>query len=531
VNTSILYDPVLLLILMSVIAMTIRLFPLFLRRDQLVRFVADDGYMYFQIVRNLVAGKGATFDGMTKTNGFHPLYPLLLRPVFRMFRKDEDRAIRTAITMLGAFNVATVIFVYLIVNWVVGPWAAVLASAVWLFNPRVLYTAIQGLEAPIWVFFASASSAFWLWMKLNGHTGELPATALLGILMGLAFLSRTEAILLFPAICIDMMIALRAEPIVMLSSLFVFGTVTLAVFSPWLVWCWRNFGRLSQVSGEILSYKHHADVMEKVSLEGLAKFAAVGILNIAFAADKVLMFAMGDRLITVGFVAFVGGVLATGSVPISVVQSAGNIGFIGLFLMIHILFYGGWLWRFQDWYYLSTSFAGAVLAGIGARILQEISLMGMNGLLVVSTTLMVIFVLLSLRMAMKDYMLNSQLQPWLYRAAEWVRDNSEKDALIASINTGILAFYSGRTVLNLSGAVNNPAAEAIHQRRLLEYVHKVGVDLFVDFESAIDYFGKYWGDNPRTYMKPIETLGGSFRGAPMRVFKVLGRSVAGKVGK
>jgi hypothetical protein len=85
--------------------------------------------------------------------------------------------------------------------------------------------------------------------------------------------------------------------------------------------------------------------------------------------------------------------------------------------------------------------------------------------------------------------------------------------------------------LNLSGAVNNPAAEAIHQRRLLEYVHKVGVDLFVDFESAIDYFGKYWGDNPRTYMKPIETLGGSFRGAPMRVFKVLGRSVAGKVGK
>src|SRR5207244_3305103 len=141
----------------------------------------------------------------------------------------------------------------------------------------------------------------------HGHTGDVVWTAILGILMGFAFLSRTEAILLFPVIFADMFLVLRSESVtVLFISLFVFGAVTLAVFSPWLLWCWRHFRRVSQVSGEILSYKHHADVMEKLSMKGLAKFAAVAMLNVSYSFIKFLTFAMGDRLITTAFVAFIG---------------------------------------------------------------------------------------------------------------------------------------------------------------------------------------------------------------------------------
>src|ERR1700752_1060436 len=37
-------------------------------------FVQDDSYFYMQIASNIVGGAGSTFDGITPTNGYHPLW-------------------------------------------------------------------------------------------------------------------------------------------------------------------------------------------------------------------------------------------------------------------------------------------------------------------------------------------------------------------------------------------------------------------------------------------------------------------------
>ena len=39
----------------------------------LTKFVGDDMFYYLQIARNIARGAGATFDGETLTNGFHPV--------------------------------------------------------------------------------------------------------------------------------------------------------------------------------------------------------------------------------------------------------------------------------------------------------------------------------------------------------------------------------------------------------------------------------------------------------------------------
>lgn len=44
----------------------------------LLDFAQDDFYYYLKPAQNLAAGRGVTFDGTTRTNGFHPLYFLLL---------------------------------------------------------------------------------------------------------------------------------------------------------------------------------------------------------------------------------------------------------------------------------------------------------------------------------------------------------------------------------------------------------------------------------------------------------------------
>ena len=52
----------------------------------LLRLNGDDAFYYFQIARNLAAGEFSTFDGgITRTNGYHPLWLLLImQSVFRL---------------------------------------------------------------------------------------------------------------------------------------------------------------------------------------------------------------------------------------------------------------------------------------------------------------------------------------------------------------------------------------------------------------------------------------------------------------
>ncbi len=46
----------------------------------------DDSFYYFQIARNLAEGQFSTFDGgITRTNGYHPLWLVLIAPFYWVF--------------------------------------------------------------------------------------------------------------------------------------------------------------------------------------------------------------------------------------------------------------------------------------------------------------------------------------------------------------------------------------------------------------------------------------------------------------
>ncbi len=49
-------------------------------------FAQDDAYYYFRIAQNVALGKGSTWDGIHSTNGYHPLWLLLLVPLYLVFR-------------------------------------------------------------------------------------------------------------------------------------------------------------------------------------------------------------------------------------------------------------------------------------------------------------------------------------------------------------------------------------------------------------------------------------------------------------
>jgi hypothetical protein len=56
---------------------TVILFSRFRAGDAFVAFFDDDYFYYLRVARNIVAGRGSTFDGTHLTNGYHPLWMLV----------------------------------------------------------------------------------------------------------------------------------------------------------------------------------------------------------------------------------------------------------------------------------------------------------------------------------------------------------------------------------------------------------------------------------------------------------------------
>ena len=112
----------------------------------------DDSFYYFQIAYNLAQGKFSTFDGgITQTNGYHPVWMLLITPFYWLFDKE------TALFGIKAFEIALVaggVAIITLAAWLSRlAWPLLFAALPLLYsNPaRLLF----GLEAAAAMFTLS----------------------------------------------------------------------------------------------------------------------------------------------------------------------------------------------------------------------------------------------------------------------------------------------------------------------------------------------------------------------------------------
>ena len=115
----------------------------------LIRDVStDDAFYYFQIASNLAGGKFSTFDGgITRTNGYHPLWLFLVTPFYWVFDKEAALfAIKAFEIMLVAGGVALVTAAARLARM---PWYLMFAALPMLYQHRAL---IAGMEAAAALF-------------------------------------------------------------------------------------------------------------------------------------------------------------------------------------------------------------------------------------------------------------------------------------------------------------------------------------------------------------------------------------------
>ena len=109
----------------------------------------DDAFYYFQIARNLADGKFSTFDGgITRTNGYHPVWMLLITPFYWMFGPEN------ALFAIKAFEIILiaggVVLIALAVRLAGLPWILLFGVLPALYNHPYLTV---GSEAACALFF------------------------------------------------------------------------------------------------------------------------------------------------------------------------------------------------------------------------------------------------------------------------------------------------------------------------------------------------------------------------------------------
>jgi hypothetical protein len=421
----------------------------------------DDAYYYFGIARNVADGYGSTFDRINETNGYHPLWLGLSVPFFAA-GLDGMGAVRGLLAFQMLTYGAALLLVADSVGRAVGGWAAVMrrrgddGAASWctvvvvavftlLFaNPFVVKVFVNGLESAVvlvidalllWVLLRSMPAAAPGWID-----GRSPQWRLgMGTLVALAFLARTDAVLLVA--CLGLWVLFEAWPFSLarvrgLLELFGPVAVTAAVY---LLANWMAFDTPVQVSG----------LVKQADLDGARVLAGLGVLAVA-------------ALVFWGSFRHHRRAPTHTRLPL-VASFLRRTGWFAVFSIVLIGYYSvlqtqQWLWYYAPavlyavWLltllvadFVSSALVEADPRQSVLRTLGPISVLLIAPFLVAAVLQTQVFAdpdLRSIQIANRD-------------AGVWISQNLPDDTVLASWDAGVVGYFSERRVVNLDGVVNS----------------------------------------------------------------------------
>src|SRR4029079_11078160 len=87
-------------------------------------------------------------------------------------------------------------------------------------------------------------------------------------------------------------------------------------------------------------------------------------------------------------------------------------------------------------------------------------------------------------------------------------------AVVGAFNAGIVSYFSGRPTVNLDGAMNASAIDAVRERRLGEYIRASGITHLADVESQIQGDLDAFAGEPdwRAWYAPVFAQEAPYRG-------------------
>jgi hypothetical protein len=464
------------------------------------RFLYEDFFYYLRIAENVLAGRGASFDGVAATNGFHPLWELLC--IALRACSTHDVAPHLVLAVASAIHVAQSLVLWRIVARAGSTGVAHFTALFHLWNWRVAASNLCGLETP------AAGLAVLLVIDYltrdGGRRGGAWAVGL-GALLGLAVLARFDLLLLAASVLLWM--AFRPDPQRRLGARVLLAAVAAVVLSlllvPWIVWSVRHSSAVLPNSrvAVALDMQNRWDPQSSFpeNLHALRlrlgwvswwltdTLNLLGVLPIVAPEDRKIG---GAGLLLV---------LALSALAIVRQRPGWDRPFavaLGGYAIVHIGYYC-LLYRAEVRYLFPAILVlMALLARSAAAFFETAASRSKRIVMQFAGVALLVNSAASGAIAIVRHQGTTRTHAAhrdLYDMALWLRDNTHADAVIGSLNAGILGYFSQRTVVNLDGVVNDEALRALESCTLPLYAARRGVDLYVDLDGAVESFVARFG--------------------------------------
>ncbi len=500
-------------------------------------FFVDDAFYYFTIARNIASGLGITYDGIQETNGFQPLFLMLIVPFFLLGKGESVFPLHLVSVFSSLVSAGIGILLYKMCKRLMDEWYALFTLAVWLFSPMVIDKELNGMETGLNLFLISAATYYYatqIGTRLPNPRGT--QVLALGTLLGLVVLSRLDGIILVAVIALHL--AYRGAKHMGGKAWLTWGlrwivplVGVIAIFVvPWMLFNYRTSGSIIPTSGQAVRYmslNYGFDFLHfRFATDQTSSFlhdvpVRYYLENISFSAIKFVRH--------LPYTSYIAGKLYDGlAVPQglsllseSVTRVLVAMAILAFFcfvwrsfpcpnrafrilLVYSILLVGAYsFYVFGQWFYhryyfpvvfTGTIWGGHILFSIDSRIGTRITIRRIFKVCLVLT--LAILYLLQWGQVFSERHKNQNLT--FHKMVTVVDNKCPSDAVIGCFQSGILGYYSNRRVVNLDGVVNQEALAAMKGNRLGEYVAREGITYIADWAYVLDaLFFRHLGASDR----------------------------------
>jgi hypothetical protein len=459
------------------------------------QYMTEDGYLMQTIARNMAIGLGmTTADGTMATNGVQPLATFIFTGLHFLAGGSKSAGVVLVSLASILFSVGAAYFLYRAAALVLrvlpyGVELARVAAALWFAAPLIIPISMNGLETSL--YWAVLLGTLWYYLALTIEPAPLRSAQriLLGVLLGLTFLSRNDAVFFIAIVLLVHLITGGATEAGgyarRLVDCVAAGVTSIVVATPWLIYNYRLFGSIVPISGTAQSYS--TALGSNLTLIPAKLFEASTLylpLPGRFEQTIPTMIAALGLIALTSYVFWlqVGRAHGAGrrflAIAIGLVVCLG--GYYGImfgaphFLARYLSILSPFLWLLT-----SVTMMYVIVKALKAGAQLRYATAGIVGVLTLAAAAFAgsTFV--------RGY---SQGTAHMHQQViEWVAANVPEKAWVGAPQTGVLGYFHDRT-LNLDGKVNPEALRVLlEEGHILNYVLTTQVDYIVDWVGMADW--------------------------------------------
>ena len=478
-------------------------------------FTTDDAFYYFEIASNIAGGNGSTFDGVNKTNGYHPLWMMILIPVQFLSQGSLLLSLRLIVIVQLLFAMATGVLFYQFLRSSASVSTSLFMSCCWTLYQPIHSVVNNGTEAVINAFFLTLLLvAYQKYFKSEGRSFSSTRLLLLGLAAVGVLSSRLDNIFLVFSFGVLLSLAsLKKKGVRRLpSSILEAGKEGLLFSLPsgiflagFLIWNQVFFGTWMPLSGQIKRFWGSlSETVYGAPITGIGEFVGeflapqrtLGPWHILtnplldFVDSFQANYYYGTLQVSAGFFVVIGIAVMVGYLLREqreyVFQAIEEWAFIPLFAgaFFQILYYKlfGYLAP-RSWYWIVEMLiivvAFSIILEAGVRTLGEL-LPGVSRLMIpVLTVSAVMLVSSPYFRSLTQLGQDAQAADHYYlHKTVWLEQRTTPGSIIGMTGAGTTAYFiEDRSIMNLDGLVNS--ADYFHSLKrgqAAEFVIQSGVN-------------------------------------------------------